>query len=78
MLNLNKYTKTKPKATLVFMNCSYLCVCVCVCVFVSFCIAIVRNTAQNNSGNFLSYPADNDRSSDDVYWRGGERLVRQN
>ena len=76
MLNLNKYTKTKPKATLVFMNCSYLCVCVC--VFVSFCIAIVRNTAQNNSGNFLSYPADNDRSSDDVYWRGGERLVRQN
>jgi len=30
MLNLNKCTKTKPKPTLVFQNCSYVCVCIIV------------------------------------------------
>jgi len=28
MLNQNKHTKTKPKPTLIFKNCSYVCVCV--------------------------------------------------
>jgi len=29
MLNLNKHTKTKPKPTLIFKNCSYMCVYHC-------------------------------------------------
>jgi len=30
-----------------------------------------KNTAQNSSDNFRSYPADNHHSSDAVYWREG-------
>jgi len=31
----------------------------------------MHNTAQNSSDNFPSYPSDNHRSSDDVYWWEG-------
>jgi len=63
MLNLNKHTETKPKPTVIFKNCSYVCV--------SLCTTVIHNTAQNSSDNFPSYPPDNHHSSDDVYWRGG-------
>ena len=61
MPSLNKHTKTKPKPTLNFKNCSY----------VSVCIIVVHNTAQNSSDNFPSDPPDNHHSSDDVHWVGG-------
>jgi len=61
MLNVNKCTKTKPKATLIFENCSFVCAYHC---------AQLSNTTQNSSDNFPSYPPDNRRSSDDVYWCG--------
>jgi len=44
MLNLNKRAKTKPKPTLIFKNCSYVCI--------SLCTTVVHNTAQNSSDNF--------------------------
>jgi len=47
MLNLNKHTKTKPKPTLIFKNCS--------CVRVSFGTTFTHNTPQNSSDNLLSY-----------------------
>jgi len=31
---------------------------------------LVHNTAKNSSDNLPSYPPDNQRSSDVVYWRG--------
>jgi len=74
MLNLKKYTKTKPKPkpTVIFKNCSYVCVCV------SLCTTVVHNTALNSSDNLPSYPPDNHHCSDDVYWRGaGETLSNQ-
>jgi len=43
-------------------------------VCISLCTTLVHNTAQNSSDNFPSDPPDNHRSSDDVYWRGGETL----
>jgi len=43
--------------------------CVCVCVCVSLCTTTVHSTEQFD--NVLSYPADSDHSSDDVYWRVG-------
>jgi len=46
MLNLNKRTKTKPKPTLGFKNCSY------VCVGLSLCTTVVHNTAQNSSDKY--------------------------
>jgi len=47
MPNINKCTKTKPKpkATLIFKNCSYVCA-------LSLCTTVVHNTAQNSSDNF--------------------------
>ena len=59
MLNLNKYTKTKPEP--IFKNCSCLCV--------SLCTTVVHNTAQNSYDDFPSYPPDSHHSSDDVYWK---------
>jgi len=63
MLNLNKCTKTKPKPTFIFKNCSYVCI--------SLCTTVVHNTAQNSSDNLPSYPPDNHHSLDDIYWSGG-------
>ena len=37
---------------------------------ISLCTTVVRNTAQNSSDNFPSYPPDNHHGSDDVYWTG--------
>jgi len=62
MLNLNKHKKTKPRATLIFKNCT------CVCIIVQNCRT---NTAQNSSNNFPSYPPVTHHCSDDVYWREG-------
>jgi len=39
-------TKTKPKPTLIFKKCSYVCV--------YHCALVVHNTAQNSSDNFPS------------------------
>jgi len=36
---------------------------------------VVHSTALNSSDNLHSCPPDNHHSSDDVYWRGGVRLV---
>jgi len=38
------------------------------------CTTVVHNTSQNISDNFHSYPSDNHRSSDDVYWSEGGYL----
>jgi len=35
-------------------------------------MTVIHNTAQNSSDSFRSYPSDNHRSSDDVYWRERE------
>jgi len=55
-------TKPKPKPTLIFKNCSYVCVCVCV-----YHCSQLSNIAQNSSDNFPSYPPDNHHRSDDAY-----------
>jgi len=44
------------------------------CVCVSLCTTVVHNTAQNSSDNLL-YSTGSHHSSDDVYWRGGEKLI---
>ena len=47
-----------------------------VCVCLSLCTTVVHNTARNSSDNFPSYPPDNYRSSNNVYWGKGEwRIV---
>jgi len=70
MINRNKCTKSKPKpkAKLIFKNCSHVCV--------SLCTTVVHNTAQNSSDNLPFYYPDKHHSSDDVYWKGGGWKVR--
>jgi len=62
VISSNEYPKVTGFVTTI-KNCS------CVCVHI--------NTALNSSDNFPSYHPDNHHSSDDVYWRGGERLQGQ-
>jgi len=56
--------KTKPKPTLIFKNCSYVCILLCT--------TVIHNTAQNSSDNFSSYPPDSHQSSDDISYTGGD------
>ena len=59
MLNLNKHTqktKSKPKPTCKFKNCSHRFVCI------SLCAIVVHNSAQNNFDYFSSEPPDSHRS----------------
>jgi len=63
MLNLSKKVNLNLKRTLNLKNCSRVCI--------SLCTTVVHNTTQNSSDYLPSYPPDNRRSSDDVYWKGG-------
>jgi len=69
MLKLNKCTETKPKPTLIFKNCSYMCAYQC---------AQLSYTAQHRTV-LIIFPLILHtifiNSSDDVYWRGGGPLV---
>jgi len=67
MLNLNKHTKLKPKPTLQFKNCSYVCAYHC---------AQLSYTTQYRTVLiiFPSYPPDNHNGSDDVYWSQGSQV----
>jgi len=63
MLNLNNTQK------LILNKCSRACV--------SLCTTVVHNIALNSSDNFYSYPPDNHQSSNDVYWRGGDKYLHE-
>jgi len=69
MLNLNKHTK-KGNLNL-NQHANLRTVHVCVCIWL--CTTVVHNTTQFWS--FPSWPTDIHRSSDAVYWRGGEAWV---
>jgi len=72
MLNLNKCTKTKttPKLTFNFKNCSGMCL--------SLCTAVVYNTAQNSSDNFSLLSSRQSSELRYVCWMGGKSQARNN